>query len=170
MTQRRLRAFALILVAFFLSAGVLCSEDISGTISSTVTIVNNSKLVGDVTCTVTGAACIAFGASDITLDLNGFSVTGLGDSDTGCGGQGAPAEIGIDVNERQRVVIRGPGLVRQFRNQGIRLQNSTAVTVSGVTTSTNCFSGIFINGGAEHLLENNTAVRNGHLVSPCGGI
>ena len=57
------------------------------------------------------------------------------------------------------MVIRGLGLVQQFRNQGIRLNNSTGATVSGVTMSTNCFSGIILIGGSGHLLENNVAKK-----------
>jgi len=74
------------------------------------------------------------------------------------------------VNAVSNAVIRGLGLVQQFRNQGIRLNNSTGVTVSGVTMSTNCFSGIILVGGSGHLLENNISVRNGNPANPCGGI
>jgi hypothetical protein len=144
--------------------------DISGTITTTLTITENSRLVGDVICTVTGAPCIAFGASNLILDLNGFSMTGLGDPITGCMGNGTAGEFGIDVNAVSNAVIRGLGLVQQFRNHGIRLNNSTGVTVSGVTMSTNCFSGIILIGGSSHLLENNVSVRNGNLANPCGGI
>ena len=106
----------------------------------------------------------------MTLELNGFNISGLGDSETGCGGSGTANEFGIDVNAQRAVVIRGPGVVRRFRNQGIRLLNSTGVTVTGVTTSTNCFSGIFVTGGSDHVLEGNVSVRNGNLTNPCGGI
>lgn len=146
------------------------AADIGGTISSTRTITEDSQLVDDVNCVVIGGPCIVLGASGITLELNGFTVTGLGDSQTGCGGMGTPGEFGIDVNGQQRVVIRGPGMVQQFRNNGIRINNSTGVTITGVTTATNCFSGIILIGGAEHVLENNVAVRNGHVLNPCGGI
>jgi hypothetical protein len=78
-----------------------------------------------VICTVTGGPCIAFGASGLTLDLNGFSITGLGDPLTGCAGSSAAGEIGIDVNGLRDVVIRGLGLVQLFRNHGIRLNNTT---------------------------------------------
>jgi parallel beta-helix repeat protein len=61
-------------------------------------------------------------------------------------------------------------LVKQFRGFGIRLLNSTGGTVVGVTTSTNCFSGIFVTGGSGHRLDRNVAVRNGNVSSPCGGI
>jgi parallel beta-helix repeat protein len=156
--------------AVVLCAGASYANDISGTISSTVTIVDNSRLVGDVTCTVTGAPCIAFGGSNLTLDLNGYSVTGLGDPATGCAGSSSAGEIGIDVNAFNNVFIRGLGLVKQFRNQGIRLNGSTGSTVAGVTLSTNCLSGIFVTGGSDNLLDGNVAVRNGNLTNPCGGI
>ena len=131
---------------------------------------DDSKLVGDVSCTVIGAACITFGAPGITLDLNGYSLTGLGDPDTGCSGSSTPGETGIDVNGLRDVAIRGPGTVQRNRSFGIRLNNSTGSTVSGVTVSTNCMTGIFLSGGSGHVIAGNVSVRNGHLTNPCGGI
>jgi len=61
-------------------------------------------------------------------------------------------------------------VVQRFRNQGIVLNNSTGVTVTGVTMSTNCFSGVIVIGGSDHLLEGNVSVRNGSPGAPCGGI
>ena len=166
----RLRMLTWSLVVLFVCAGTAHAADISGTITATLTIMEDSKLVGDVTCLVSGAACIVIGAPGLTLDLNGFSITGLGDPLTGCAGTSAAGEIGIDVVGLRDVIIRGLGLVQRFRNQGIRLSNSTGATVTGVTTSTNCLSGIFVTGGGSHTLERNVSVRNGHLTNPCGGI
>ena len=162
--------FASFLVALLVCTRSAHAADISGTITTTLTILENSKLVGDVICTVTGAPCIAFGGSGLTLDLNGFSMTGLGDSLTGCAGTSAAGEIGIDVDGLKDVIIRGLGLVQRFRNHGIRLNNSTGAIVTDVTASTNCLAGIFVPGGTGNVLERNVAVRNGHLTSPCGGI
>jgi len=162
--------FVFFLVAVLACSGTSYATDISGTITTTLTIMDNSRLVGDVTCTVKGAPCIAFGASGLTLDLNGFAMTGIGDGVAGCAGSGNAGEFGIDVNSFNDVVIRGLGLVQQFRNSGIRINNSTGSTVSGVTMSTNCFSGIILIGGSGHLVENNTSVRNGLPAAPCGGI
>jgi hypothetical protein len=156
--------------AFVVFAVGLHAADIGGTISSTLTITEDSRLVDDVTCTVNGAPCIAFGAAGLTLDLNGFSMTGLGDPVKGCAGTGTAGEFGIDVNAFDRAVIRGPGVVQEFRNNGIRLNNSNGASVSGVTMSTNCFSGIILIGGSGHLLENNISIRNGNPGAPCGGI
>jgi parallel beta-helix repeat protein len=167
---RLLAWFASFLVALLVCTLSANAADISGIISATRTIMDDSKLVGDVICTVTGGPCIAFGASGLTLDLNGFSITGLGDPLTGCAGSSAAGEIGIDVNGLKDVVIRGLGLVQLFRNHGIRLNNSTGARVTDVTASTNCLAGIFVPGGTGNVLERNVAIRNGHLISPCGGI
>lgn len=157
-------------------AGVAQATDISGTISSTLTIFDDSKLTGDVTCTVSGAPCIAirnytgwFGTS-VTLNLNGFTMTGQGDSQTGCKGAAVGGEVGILVNGQTNVTIQGPGLVQQFRNMGIQLVGSTQITVTGVTVSTNCASGLQVVGGSNNELDGNVSVRNGNLGNPCGGI
>jgi hypothetical protein len=43
--------------------------------------------------------------------------------------------------------------------------------VTGVTTSTNCGSGILLALlAADNLIENNIAIRNGHPTAACGGI
>jgi hypothetical protein len=166
--------------AAFLGALVVCggsahATDIGGTISATVTITEDSQLVDDVTCTVTGA-CIVIGAPNVTLDLNGFTMTGQADPQVACAASpglpitNASGEEGIFVNALKDVVIRGPGLVQQFRNFGILLLNSTSGTVKGVTLSNNCFSGVILIGGSDHLLEGNVSVRNGAPSAPCGGI
>jgi len=168
--------FESFLAALFMCAGSAYAADISGTIATTLTITDNSRLVGDVTCTVTGAPCIAFGAPGLTLDLNGYSMTGLADPQVACSGGPTlamptmPPENGITVDTLSGATILGPGLVQQFRNAGIFLNNSTGVTVTGVTSSTNCLSGILVGGGSGHDLSGNTLVRNGNTNYPCGGI
>jgi hypothetical protein len=157
-------------LALLTCAASAYAREISGTITTTLTLTEDSVLTGDVTCATTGATCIVLGAPGITLDLNGFALTGLADPQNACSGQSAAGEVGIDINMQRDVVIRGPGLVQRFRNQGIQLRNSTAVRISAVTVSTNCLSGIFVNGGSDHVLEGIVAVRNGHMTNPCGGI
>ncbi|HWW84241.1 MAG TPA: hypothetical protein VNZ26_11590 [Vicinamibacterales bacterium] len=150
-------------------AGTADATEISGAISSTLTIFDDSELVGDVTCTVTGGPCIAFGGPNLTLELNGFTMTGRADALAPCSTSG-PGEIGIDVNTQQHDAIRGPGLVQQFRNLGIRLFHSTGVVVKNATLSSNCLSGIIVTAGSDNELEANVSVRNGSPASPCGGI
>lgn len=164
------------LLALLFSIGSACATDISGTISATLTITDDSKLVGDVTCTVSGLPCIAIGAPSITLDLNGFTMTGQADAQTGCNGgpttfvAAAPGEDGIAVAMQTGATIRGPGLIQQFQRAGVYLYNSSGVTVTGVTVSTTCFAGILIGGGSDHDVSGNVSVRNGNVNFPCGGI
>ena len=82
------------------------AEDISGTILRTLILSENTRLVGDVTCNVTGGPCIAFGAPNIALLLNGFTITGPADPATGCGGTSVATDIGISTNGQSNVGIR----------------------------------------------------------------
>lgn len=165
-----MKLLALFTVSLVVFAGSARAEKISGAISATRTIIEDSDLVGDVTCTVSGAPCIVINAPDIVLRLNGFTLTGLGDPETGCNGSATGNEFGILVNSQIGDTIRGPGLVQRFRNTGVQLLTSTGITVSGVTASTNCASGILVAGGAGNQLLHNVSIRNGNGGSPCGGI
>src|SRR5512133_1754921 len=116
--------FAALFAAVLAGASSVQATDIGGTISTTLTITEDSQFVDDVTCTVTGAACIVFGAAGVTLDLNGFTMTGLADPSKACVGITPPGgEFGIFLNGFNNVTIRGPGLVQRFRAQGIQLNN-----------------------------------------------
>jgi hypothetical protein len=170
---RIVAGFAVLLTA--LCAQSAYAIDISGSITTTLTITQDSKLVGDVICTVSGLPCIAVGASGVTLDLNGFTMTGQADAQTGCDGGpttlvATASEDGIFVNAQTGITVRGPGVVRQFRGSGVSLLNSTGATVTGVTASTNCLSGIIAFGGSGHDVNVNVSVRNGNVTFPCGGI
>src|SRR5262249_26343325 len=176
--MKRLRTLWVIIVAatgLVLSVGTAHATDISGTISSTLTIIDDSQLVGNVTCTVVHAPCIKFGADNITLRLSGFIITGLADPITGCGPTSAGAffgEDGIDTAGHNHLQILGPGLVQNFRSVGVIVQNgSTKVKVRHVTTSTNCICGILLfNNASDNDVEENVVVRIGNFSSPCGGI
>src|SRR5947208_12630342 len=110
-------------------------ETISGTITATRIINQNARLTGDVTCAVTSASCIQFGASGIALNLNGFTVTGLGDPLTGCPDGPVATEFGIDTAGRSAVTVQTPGLVHQFRAQGLVANGSARAQVRSVTES-----------------------------------
>jgi hypothetical protein len=147
------------------------AEDISGTIVRTFMLSENTRLVGDVTCQVTGAPCIAFGGSNIALNLNGFSITGPNDAATGCKGISVGTETGISTNGQSNVGIRGPGIVQRFQGDGILFLATTKGWVQAVTTTTNCLSGIRINPTSSAIsVESNVSVRNGAAAAACGGI
>jgi hypothetical protein len=156
------------LIALFAGAGTARATEIGGTISSTLTIFEDSELVGDVTCTVVGAPCIAFGAPNLKLELNGFTITGRSSALTPCPPLGG--EAGIAVDNQHDDVIKGPGLVQQFHQFGIRLNQSTNTVVKDVTLSSNCASGIIVIAGSDNELKGNVSVRNGSPLAPCGGI
>lgn len=153
-----------------IGVGAARAADISGTIAATLKITDNSRLVGDVTCTVTGAACISIGAPNITLDLNGFTVSGQADPQTACSGGATAGEVGVAVISQTGVVIRGPGVIQRFRNFGIMLSTVMGSSIKSVTTSTNCASGIIVIGGSLNDLSDNISIANGSSSNPCGGI
>lgn len=166
-------------VLFFFFSGSTKAADISGSISTTLTIFENSQLVGDVTCTVVDAPCISFGSPNITLRLNGFTITGRAEPPVDCVPP-APApfapEDGISALQMNQISILGPGMVQKFRRHGIilggnQLTSGTRNTLSGVTSNQNCYSGIFMNGVTDSDIIENVSVRNSAASGPrpCGG-
>jgi hypothetical protein len=159
--------------ALTFSTGAAFAEDISGIISTTRTIREDSRLVGDVTCTVTGAPCIMFGASHIGLRLNGFSMTGLADPANACNGTLTAGEHGISTNSQADVEVRGPGRVQRFRAVGVIFVGTLLGRVDYVTVTTNCQAGILVNPASSRItVTGNLTVRNGSAQPgfPCGGI
>lgn len=158
--------------ALLLGVGLAQATDIKGVISSTLTILEDSQLVGDVTCETVDQACIAFGASGIQLNLNGFTITGPAEPPSNCvtTAEFLPAD-GIRVVNQSQVTILGPGLVQKFRRHGIFGQASTEVTVRGLVSSHNCFSGYLLAGVSGSLVEGSVFVRNSIASAelPCGG-
>ena len=160
-------------------AGRAEAADLGGAIPSTVTITEDSQLVDDVTCavplTVPGAnPCIAFGADDIKLLLNGHTITGpVVDPPTGCS---LPIDsmfgVGVEAKGRTGVRIEGPGVIQKFERWGIFLLSSSNVTVRNVTANRNCWSGMQTAGTSGSNFEQNVWVNNaaGSNGAPCGGI
>jgi len=172
--MRKARIFVLTALAsgvFVTVSSTAGAEDISGTIVRTLVLSEHTRLVGDITCTVTGGPCIAFGAPNIVLSLNGFTITGLADAATGCKGTSVSTDVGIHTNGQSNVGIRGPGVVQRFQADGILFVATVRGWVQGVTATTNCMSGIRINPTSSDIsLEANVSVRNGHSMFTCGGI
>ena len=171
MNRLRPSAVAPLVMAIIMGAGVARAEDISGPILRTLILSEDTRLVGDITCNVPGGPCIAFGGPDITLQLNGFTIAGPADPSSGCGGASVANEFGISTNGQRNAGIRGPGIVQRFRADGILFMGSVKGWVQGVTTTTNCMSGIRVNPTSSEIsVEGNVSVRNGQASNPCGGI
>jgi parallel beta-helix repeat protein len=164
------------------AAGWAEAEDISGTITTTRIIFEDSQLVGDVTCTMTDVPCIDFGAPNITLRLNGFTITGPAEPDNAPSGaafcnptSGAPAADGVRISNQANTQILGPGLIQRFRRHGIIILGTagtpTNVRVADLTTNHNCFSGVQTNGMSQSVIEGIVSVRNAvnSGTAPCGG-
>jgi parallel beta-helix repeat protein len=146
------------------------AEDISGTIAATKTIMDDSRLVGDVTCSVMNGPCIAFGASGIKLSLNGHTITGPANPDDSStcnpgGDPGAPPADLIGSVGQTNVQILGPGLVQRARRNGIFIWGtagvSTRATVKQVTLHNNCIGGILTDLMSDSIIEGNNLIRNG---------
>ena len=168
-------ASALVTIALLCLTGTALAEDISGPISTTRTIRDNSRLVGDVTCTVTGAPCIQFAAGHIELRLNGFTITGTSRPEYrvrwyDVNGEQKPASTAA-LKRTSRSV--DPASCSDFARDGILFNGTLLGKVEGVTTTTNCMSGIRVTATSSRItLGSNVAVRNGSAVAglSCGGI
>ena len=167
-------ALAVLAATFSLASTALAADRISGPITRTYMIVEDTDLIGDVTCDVgNNTPCFSFGAANVELRLNGFSITGRGDAVTGCGGAAFNGEAGVTTNNMSGVVVRGPGIVHRFRGDGITVGGSRNARVEGLTLSTNCMAGVRVLATAfGTIIQGNIAVRNGSSTPgfPCGGI
>jgi len=166
------------ILAILLAAGNALAVEISGTITSTLSITEDSWLTGNVRCQVQGAPCIRVDAPNISLWLLGYSITGLANPPSGCAPPGDPGngENGIQIGNgavgHRRVEVLGPGLVQNFRGQGLLIRGTTTrATVKDITFSSNCWSGILLNSlTSDNDIEGNVCSRNGNRYNPCGGI
>ena len=152
---------------------VAFSQEVCGLIPATLVITENTRLSCDVVCTNEDGPCIQFGRDNITLFLNGYTMTGPASPPTACApspGAAFPYD-GVSTAGFDRVRIRGPGMVQQFRRHGIALLQTDGAIVEQVTSHYNCYSGIFMGGSHENLISENVSVRNGSAsaAAPCGG-
>jgi Right handed beta helix region len=150
MTRFAVRVICTVMVG----AGIAQATTVPSTITTTLTITTDSRLTSDVTCAVTGAPCIQFGAPGIKLNLNGHTMTGNGSRNTCTFSAG---EDGIFTNGKNGAVIEGPGIVRRFNQRGIDVTGSYSI-VEGVAVLSSCLEGILV-GGSNNLIEDNSVAR-----------
>jgi hypothetical protein len=152
--------------------------EIHGVIPLTLTIMEDSRLTGDVTCEQPDGPCIRFGRANIKLSLNGFTMTGTAHDPTPlekCATDFAPRD-GIQ-STFDEVQIEGPGLVQRMRRHGIALVGTSAdpvekAQVKKLVSHQNCFSGIFMGSVNNTLVEEVVSARNSAASAfrPCGGV
>lgn len=148
---------------------------VGGTIVTTMTLTEDAELVDDVKCEVVGAPCISFGAPDITLKLNGFTITGRAEPPAGCVPTtqfATTPEDGISIVGQAGATVLGPGRVERLGRQGIIVASTSHATVRRVTSTDNCYSGIWVTAVTDSEFAENVSARNsiGSGVFPCGGI
>jgi hypothetical protein len=156
--------------------GVHAPREICGVVPATLLIDEDTRLTCDVICTTTVTPCIQFNRSNIKLSLNGFKMTGPGDpltSPRNCVPlpPAFPAGDGIHSAGQHDIVIEGPGLVQRFWRHGIALLGVNKAVVKKLAVHQNCFSGVWLNGTNESLVEEVVSVRNSMASEglPCGG-
>lgn len=157
---------------------VAFTQEVCGVIPATLVITENTRLSCDVICTNPEGPCIQFGRDNITLFLDGHTMTGPVMPPTACALSPALNPLpgpfpydGISTGGFDRVRIRGPGMVQQFRRHGIFMPETSGAIVERVTSHYNCYSGILLFASHENLLSENVSVRNGSASggAPCGG-
>ena len=97
-------------------------------------------LVGNLTSTGTTAITVA--ADDVTLELNGFTLTGTGIS----------GECGIYSNNRQNIEIRN-GTIRDFGADGLYLDHGHGHRVIAVRAINNLGHGIRVSGRGSFITD-----------------
>ena len=162
------------LAAIVVGSTVRAADQVSGLITRTYMVVEDTDLTGDVVCDVANnTPCFSFGAPDVELRLNGFTITGRADPATACAGVLINGENGVTTNGLRNVSVRGPGLIQRFRTHGVAVLASTDARVQDITASTNCGSGVFVAATSfGTLVEGIISVRNGSSAAgaTCGGI
>jgi hypothetical protein len=172
--MRPIVAVAMLVGSFSLGSVAFAADRVSGLLTRTYLIVEDTDLTGDVTCDAgNNTPCFSFGAPNVELRLNGFTITGRGDAITGCGGTLANGEAGITTNGMSGVSVRGPGMLQRFRGDGVTVAGSRNARIEALTLSTNCMSGVRVLATSfGTLVQGNVAVRNGSSAAGalCGGI
>lgn len=120
--------------------------------SPPITVTTNYTLTSDITFSDTG---FIIGADNITLDLNGHTVTGPFIPNA----PQLPPYNGVSVEGRSGVTIKN-GAIRGFVF-GIRLVASSNNVVEGVTTTNNSFNGIVFDNSDNSQVKNSTSSNNG---------
>lgn len=161
-------------------AATAFTAEVCGVIPATLVITENTRLICDVQCVNATGPCIQFGRDNITLFLNGFTMSGAASPPTVCAPSPATGTFpnpgpfpydGISTAGFDHVRIRGPGMVQTFRRHGIFMFQTDDGIVEGVTVHFNCYSGIFLGLSNDNSISENVAVRNGSAsaAAPCGG-
>jgi len=121
------------------------------TVPFNITSSGSYYFTGNLTLTTLDTHAITINADNVTIDLNGFVLTGPGEA---AGNSG----YGIEGEGQNQVTI-GNGVIRQFRLEGIGFNNSANLTVENVRVE-NC-GGTGIHGYSHLVVINSMTYENG---------
>ena len=158
--RERLSAAVVLAAAAAATLAMAGGEASAGHMSCGATITTDTTLDSDLLgCPSNG---IVIGADDITLDLNGHTVSGDGERFKSCP-QGEFCDIGVLNNGHDGVTVRN-GSVRQFES-GVVVGRSRESSVLEISSSQNTFFGFLVFRSARSLVRDSSGSRN---VAPDG--
>src|SRR5262245_49692006 len=183
MARAKLAGFFAFVCSLSMFAAPATAEDISGTLSTTKLLVEDSRLVGNVTCTMITTPCLQFGAPNIALRLNGFAVTGTANPDdtATCHPNSGPTfsdgiSNGTVAGTRQPgVQVSGPGVGEKFRRHGGCIAGVAGVsmhdTVKHVTSHHRRYSGMLVARMSGSVIDGIVSVKDAVNAggAACGG-
>jgi parallel beta-helix repeat protein len=101
---------------------------------------------------------IVIGADDITLDLNGHTISGDGDEFGSCP-ENEACDVGVLNDGHVAVTIKGGGITAF--GPGVFLFNASHNRLRDLSTVENAFNGIVLVRSSRNRIERSTASRNG---------
>jgi parallel beta-helix repeat protein len=148
-------ACAALVVAAFLGPG--SSQALASQVSCGTTITTDTTLTSDlVNCPNNG---IVIGADNITLDLNGHTVSGDGTPFASCP-DGAFCDVGIDNTAGYRGVKIAGGGVRSF-DVGIFILAARENRIQGIASASNSSFGMIVGDSREIRIDHNASLDDG---------
>ena len=135
-----------------------CYTEISQPSSFPITISSSGsyKLTGNITCSTNNVNAITITADNVTLDLNGFTITGPGYSH---GDSGNGIQIGSGTAIYNITITNGN--IKNFRKKGIYEYTARMVTLTNLNLYHNGEWGVYLAGGYPGMVENCLFRQNG---------
>lgn len=151
-------------------AGVLCAcfavvalllpasgQAHSSSVGCGTTIVADTRLLTDLTnCPDNG---IVIGADDITLDLNGHTVSGDGQPVASCP-DGESCDVGVDNSAGHAGVTISGGAVRSF-DVGVRVVGASENRIRGLASANNSSFGMIIGDSTDTRVDHSASAHDG---------
>jgi len=141
----------------------------SGVVSCGQIVTEDVTLTSDLNCG-NGDGLIV-GASGISINLNGYKITGSDDADSQATSMDYDGSSGIVVANVDDVVISGLGEIADF-DRGVTVMGSTGTQVTDLQLANNGI-GVLMSGSSGSELSRNTITNNGMAVisdSSNGGV